>query len=637
MKKRLFPLLAVVLTLCLTIGSASALTADQFKSLLQNYYIDNIPSSTLNLTSVDDIVKALGDPYTTYFTKDEYASFMASMQDSTKVGLGVAISTASDGWQVTQVLSGTGAEKAGVKVGEIITAVNGTSVAGISVDDASKYLSGDEGTTLTITLKATDGSTRTVTATRTSFTATLTASTEVLKNHIGYIDCSAFGSETLQHFKDGITTNDAAANIWLVNLQLNGGGDASVAANCAATLTGGSQSPLAYLKDRSGQYGGYSVTDKSLTSDRSIVLVSEYTASAAEMFSSIVRDLNKGIIVGNRTYGKGVAQIVFDSTTNPTYFTDGDAVKLTAYRVYSYDGTTTDKIGVIPDLLISDKNAAGAAVLLCSSAPTDSKDYIKLTLGGLDYYISLADAKSTEASLAAFTELLEAIPPSAPVYLGDGGSDWVNVGANVIAQTYCPDYTSRTFTDVSQSSYKDAVNTLATYGILKGTETGTFNPQGTLTRAQLCAMLTQILNHTGSASVAASAFSDISKTAWYADDVAMMYQMGLVKGYSDGTFHPDDIITHEQLISICERFSAWLNASINAVDSAVTTGTAKADTTAEAAQGFSSWSTNSAFILNYYQLLYTDLDQINPTGATHRDEAAEMLYKILYGVGELRA
>ncbi|MBP1737526.1 MAG: peptidase [Oscillospiraceae bacterium] len=638
MKKRLYSFFAVVLSFCLLFSSAAALTSDQLKELLTENYIDAIPDSTLSLTTVDDIIEALNDPYTTYFTKEEYEDFLASMEDTTKIGLGIAIQANDDGWMITQVLEDSGAAAAGVTAGEIITAVDGTSVAGVGTDEATKYLSGDESTQVVVTLEAQDGTTRDVTVTRTEFTASITASTELLQDHIGYIDCTAFGSETLQHFTDGITDNDSSADIWLVDLRLNGGGDAGVAIHSAATLSGGlGYSPLAYLKNRAGQYTGYIATDSRLSTDPSIILVSEYTASAAELFASVFRDMGTGIVVGNRTYGKGVAQVVFNESTNPEDFTDGDALKMTAYRVYSCVGTTTDKIGVIPDLLISDENAAEAAVLLCASEPADSEGYVRLTLGGLNYYINTADATASDDSLAAFTELLEAVPASASACLGQGGTDWLDVGANIIAMSYCPDYVSRSFTDVSGSDYEDAINTLATYELVNGSGDGTFDPEGTLTRAQLCAMLTQILNHTGDAATAASVFSDVSADAWYADDVAMMYQMGLVDGFEDGTFRPDDVVTHEQLLTICERFAAWLSASVNSLDGNVSDGSATIDTSEETSQGFSSWSANATWILNYYQLLYTDLTNITPTSATERQEAAALLYNLLYAVNVLRS
>ena len=75
-----------------------------------------------------------------------------------------------------------------------------------------------------------------------------------------------------------------------------------------------------------------------------IVLADENTASASELFASDVRDTGVGIVIGSRSFGKGVAQIVLDENSLPGYFDDGDAMKITTYRFYAPGGGTTDTV-----------------------------------------------------------------------------------------------------------------------------------------------------------------------------------------------------------------------------------------------------------------------------------------------------
>ena len=105
---------------------------------------------------------------------------------------------------------------------------------------------------------------------------------------------------------------------------------------------------LAYLKDSTGAYGAYGSNDDARTLSPVIVLTDGETASASELFASDIRDTNTGILVGGRTFGKGVAQTVLDQRALPDYFPDGDAIKITSYRFYAPSGSTTDTVGLIP-------------------------------------------------------------------------------------------------------------------------------------------------------------------------------------------------------------------------------------------------------------------------------------------------
>ncbi|MFQ7853946.1 MAG: S41 family peptidase [Flavonifractor plautii] len=113
----------------------------------------------------------------------------------------------------------------------------------------------------------------------------------------------------------------------------NGGGEVDAAMGAAGCFTG--SGVLAYLKDSTGAYGAYGSNDDARTLSPVIVLTDGETASASELFASDIRDTNTGILVGGRTFGKGVAQTVLDQRALPDYFPDGDAIKITSYRFYA--------------------------------------------------------------------------------------------------------------------------------------------------------------------------------------------------------------------------------------------------------------------------------------------------------------
>ena len=172
------------------------------------------------------------------------------------------------------------------------------------------------------------------------------------------------------------------------------------------------------LADGSSFYSAF-LADQ-LTEKTAIVLVNGYTASASEILSGGIRAEDAGIVVGSRTYGKGSAQIVLDSSRYPELF-DGDSLKITAYRFYCSDGNTTDKIGVLPTLLVSDEYTADVAALLKTEKP-QSGDYLHFSLNSREFYVPLDMAKEEKYS-SALRELLTALPPDVAVRCSDDGTE----------------------------------------------------------------------------------------------------------------------------------------------------------------------------------------------------------------------
>lgn len=629
-------LTAILLTLSLLTVSAGALTVEQAKELLQIYYVDGVPERVLEQSTVEDVLKALGDPYTEYFDAEDYAAFLNSMKDDTAYGIGVTMQMTENGVLVADVLTGLGAGQAGIKKGDLITAVDGHSTVGVDMDTAQTWIGGAEGTKVDVTvLRA--GTTRTYTITRAKIVIPATTS-GLIDGHIGYLECTTFGPETLGHFEEGIQLYDAQASRWIVDLRSNGGGDVDASVQAAGVFAGSGE--MAYLKDNQERYGVFTREEGGRSMDPVIVLTSGYTASAAEIFSFVIRDRQAGLVVGERTYGKGVAQILLDSTVEPSYFQDGSALKITTYRVFSANGVTDDKVGVIPHLLVDPYLAGEVALLLSDSNPRgDTTGKLRLDMGWR-WYVDLPTA-AEEGMRPVLTELLEAIPDSAGLWLGTGGADgWEQTSAAQVAQQYGLDeYVPRAFMDTKDSPYADQISALATYQIVAGSGDGAFRPNGTLTRGQLCTLLAQALryetNQTGT-------FSDVDPKAYYAPSVEAMYAAGLVTGGSDGLFRPDDPVDHQQFITILARAAQRLSIRFS---QALKTDHAQIMQDKVLAS-YAQWARESVWLLDGSQmnplgmrvtLLWEELPNIAPNEATTREEAAAGLYKLLSYTGILPA
>lgn len=637
MKKKLFPRLtaaALSLTL-LTVPSVQALTVEQTAELLEQIYVDEVPQSVLEQPTIEEMLEALGDPYTEYFTSEEYAAFNATMSDTSLVGIGVVTHQTEEGLYIDTVLEGSPAETGKMQAGDIIIAVDGHNIIGEDSDTAIGRIRGEEGTKVKITYLR-DGKKKSVTLSR-ALVVVAATTTELIDGHIGYIRCTTFGGETVQHFEDGIKKYVNEATVWIVDLRSNTGGTTQAAVDAAGCFTG--SGPQAYLRNGADQYGSYYHEGDNLTLYPVIVLMDEYSASSSEIFAAAIRDHGAGIVIGTRSFGKGVAQTVLDQEYMPELFPEGDAIKITSHRFFTPAGNSTDQVGVIPDLLVAPERIGDVAYLMAGARPVgDTTGALRVDLGWR-WYVDLETATGEYAEV--FQALLEAIPSNKNLWLGSGGTNgWEPTSVAEVAETYGIEYHAPVFPDQDASTYSTAVSILKTYDMLHGKEDDLFHPQDTLTRAELCQMLAVALNCTFPTND--SPYSDVADNAWYAPAVIAMTNMGLVNGVGKDKFHPEDPVDHQQLITIMSRLGQRLNLYLYNTAKDIPDGALDMEELAE----YAGWAKSSAWLLSYSQtgyfgnvisLLWDSADQIEPTAATTRDEAAYSLYRLLSYNGILPA
>lgn len=629
MKMRFRRLLAGICTAVLMIGGASALTVEQAVELLEQYYVDELPSAAYEARTLDELFDAVGDPYTYYMSAEDYKAFIGSVEGASHVGVGVAITYTDRGIHINSVIRGGSAEQAGLVGGDLIVAVDGESCVPARESDSAR-ITGPEGTQVELTVLRQDGSRINVTLERRAFTVP-TTSVSLLENGSGYIDCDSFATGTGRDFAEGIAEYDDETDLWLVDVRGNLGGVSSGAVSAAGAFTGG-PCILLYLRSGEGVYYPSFTFESALTDAPAVVLTDRYSASASEIFASAIKDYGAGIVVGGRTYGKGVAQIVLDDSTDPDLF-EGDALKVTAYRFYSGAANTTDSVGVLPTLLIRDELVSDVAQLFHAREPEDIDGWLRLSLGGWDFYIDASAAMESEAGRAALAELFAALPPRAALAVGVADY-WLWMGAVRIAEYLELEYQSRWFADVDASAYRDQLNTLAVYGILRGSDGRHFSPEGTFTRAELCVLLCQALDRAPSASPCP--FSDVSAGSWYAPYITAMYEMGLVKGGGDGKFRPNGELTQKELITVMGKLAEFLNAGCREELSEMEE-VALSDP--ELAQ-LPVWARSYAWLLENAKeegsMYYMPMTGVDPEAAVMRQEAGAALYSLLTGLDVLR-
>ena len=585
MKKRLFRLGALCCVAAMTITTgAQALSVEEAYDILQRSYVDKLPRAAQDAKSLDELF-SYTDDYTYYMTAEEYQAFLQGVEgDVSFAGIGAEITYVPEGIRIVSVLKGGGAEKAGLAAGDIIIAIESESCAPGGAEHRAKLL-GEAGTSVTITVRRADGTQADYTVTRALVTQTNT--TVSVTGGVGYIDCDSFGTQTGAYFQEGVRGNDSAVRAWIVDLRGNGGGLTSAAVSALGAFSG--EGDLIYFVDQDGESTAQSYSGKDLTDKPAIVLMDSGSASASEIFAGGVLGTGSGIVIGTRSYGKGVAQVLYDESNCP--YLHGDAVKVTAYRFYCAGGNTTDRIGVVPTLYIPQDQAVAAARLLSGEKTKDSA-YLRLVLNGCDFYIDIPAGK--ESSSAALEAILAALTPK--------------------------------------------IDSLAASRIVFG-DGGKFRPDATMTRAEVCALLAQVLDLYSTAN---GYFTDVAKGSWYAPSVNAMAAIGLVSGVGGGKFDPNATMTQEEFITVLGRLVEFVNLDarefLDKNPLAILQPLPKY-------KSFSHWAIRSAELLtnsvfdengDAVNMYCMSLEDIEPQVPILREQAAAALYNALRTTGVLK-
>lgn len=605
---------------------AQALTVEQAGELLQECYVDEIPAGVLEKPTIQEMLDALGDPYTEYFSPEEYALFAASLSDTQVEGIGVAVTLNGDGQVIlSKVYPDSPAATSGLQVGDILLYVNGTSLQGLTLDEVAQVIRGVPGSKVVLSYRRGERE-FTVSVTRAQVVLP-TVTAEVVDGHIGWIECTSFGLETAQHVAEAIAAYDRAVDVWVFDVRGNGGGYVSAAQDTAGAFTGAGD--IAYFRYGDGSFEAATYEGKMLTTDPVIVLVDEETASASEIFASAIQYYDAGIVIGTRSYGKGVAQTLFDQSVLPEFFPDGDCMKITTSRFYGPGGNTTDQVGVVPDLLVKAEHIEAVARLFHGPDMDEEigANWLMVNLTW-PFLVDLRAAKAPDA----LTYFLEAISDQIPMALITDADDLEPIAPSELAARYKLSYAGPLFPDQEESIYGADLSILKSYGLVRGKGDGLYHPQDGLTRAELCQLLANALN-LSAAPGTSNPYSDVPANAWYAPAVLAMSTRGLVKGVGNDRFDPEAPVDHQQFITIMGRLAQWINLSMDL----------EADDYSQALYGrklekFASWAQPSVWLLALSQqgwqeetinLLWDELENIDPSAPTTRDEAAFLLSSLL--------
>ena len=311
----------------------------------------HVSKTQLTYAAIDGMANSLGDRYTAFLTPDEYREFNSALDPEKISGIGVMVRAdeASKYIEAQYVVPGTPAEKAGLQTGDLFTTVDGKSLKGLKADDASALLRGKPGTVVHVQAIR-DGKPLPPMDIMRSEVQPPTVIYKMLPQHVGYIYILAFGRETPDEFAlalDRLQKDDVRA--YVLDLRDDGGGYVNSALDISSKFISGN--PLLTILERGSHTTTVDAGADALPRKPMAILVNRYTASASEITAGALQDNGIGILVGEKTFGKGVMQSL-------TPLPDGAAIKITTAHYLTPKNHDINLKGIQPDfVVIENKNA----------------------------------------------------------------------------------------------------------------------------------------------------------------------------------------------------------------------------------------------------------------------------------------
>lgn len=329
-------------------GGSSSLSEDQEKRLvfveeyINENYLREVTQEELYTGQLKGMVEALNDPYSEYLTEEEFNELMEDTSGKF-FGIGVYINNADGFVTVVSPIRNTPAEEAGLLPGDRIVKVNGEEVGGENISEASKMIRGKKGTTVTLTImRKTDEDSETfdVDVMRDEITV-VTVESEKIEDNILYISISQFNENTYREFAEVTNNMDNDIEGIILDLRSNPGGLLNICEKIADLLL--PEGLIYYTENRDKEIVSKGFSDAKMIDLPIVTLINGGTASASEIISGALRDYDRTVLVGEKTFGKGVVQTI-------NRFSTKDGIKLTISEYFTPKGITIHGKGIEPDV-----------------------------------------------------------------------------------------------------------------------------------------------------------------------------------------------------------------------------------------------------------------------------------------------
>lgn len=315
--------------------------AQTIQQIIDKMYLEEEDVKAVQEGVYKGMVAALGDPYSVYFTKEEYDAFQESYTGE-YCGIGASLLQNADTGLITIVktFKGSPAQEAGLKTDDILYKVEGEEVTGEDLSEVVSKVKGKEGTTVNITIMR-DGEEMNLELVRKTISVP-TVEYEMLDNKMGYIIISEFDEITTSQWTEAYEAlKQQGMTSLIVDLRNNPGGGLTVVAEILDSIL--PEGMIVYHEDKNGQREEYKSDEEHKIEVPLAVLVNGNSASASEIFAGAVKDYGIGTLIGTTTFGKGIVQQMVS-------LGDGSAMKVTISKYYTPSGVCIHGTGIEPDI-----------------------------------------------------------------------------------------------------------------------------------------------------------------------------------------------------------------------------------------------------------------------------------------------
>ncbi len=332
-------------------GSAiqEALSQDEVKEktaeiakLIEQYFYEKIDTDAMVEGVYAGILNGLGDPYSAYFTAEEYASFNESTT-GVYYGIGVVLQQSAETKAVTvlHVYPDTPAEEAGMKDGDVIVKIDDVEVKNQELTELVNLIKGAEGTKVCLQLARSGESDYVETYVERRQISVPTIEYQMLEGKVGFIQITEFSDSTPEQFSQAIKDLQGQGMVsMIVDLRDNPGGVLNGVCEMLDLLL--PKGLIVYTEDKYGNRSDYE-SDADCLEIPLAVLINGNSASASEIFAGAVKDYEYGTLIGTKTFGKGIVQTIIP-------LSDGSAVKMTMAKYFTPKGNYIHGVGIEPDI-----------------------------------------------------------------------------------------------------------------------------------------------------------------------------------------------------------------------------------------------------------------------------------------------
>jgi len=305
---------------------------------IDKYYVDSVNQELLVEHAITELLKDL-DPHSSYLTRDEVEELNEPLQGNFE-GVGISFNILNDTVYVISPVSGGPSDKIGITAGDRIIKVDGTNVAGIGItfEDVFAMLRGKKGSRVIVSvLRRKVPSLIDFEIIRDKIPIYSIDASYMVDDDIGYIKINRFSMTTLDEFNEAVRKlKDNNIRNLIIDLTGNGGGYLEVAINLTDQLLDGGKLILYTQGVNSPKKEYFATREGTFEKGHLVVLIDENSASASEIVSGAIQDWDRGIIVGRRSYGKGLVQ-------KPLLLPDQSMIRLTVAKYFTPTGRLIQK------------------------------------------------------------------------------------------------------------------------------------------------------------------------------------------------------------------------------------------------------------------------------------------------------